>query len=49
VLREADVVQKMMGLGAEPSGNSPEAFAAFIREDQAKWSRLMRERGIKPE
>jgi tripartite-type tricarboxylate transporter receptor subunit TctC len=49
VLRDADVVQKMMGLGAEPSGNSPGEFAAFIRDDQAKWSRLMRERGIKPE
>ena len=49
VLRDADVVQRMLVLGAEPSGNSPEQFAAFIREDQAKWSRLMRERGIKPE
>ena len=49
VLRDGDVVQKMMGLGAEPSGNSPAEFAAFIRDDQAKWSRLMRERGIKPE
>jgi tripartite-type tricarboxylate transporter receptor subunit TctC len=49
VLREPDVVQKMLALGAEPSGNSPERFAQFIRADQAKWARLMRERGIKPE
>ena len=49
VLREPDVVQKMLALGAEPAGNTPERFAAFIRDDQAKWSRLMRERGIKPE
>ena len=49
VLREPDVMQKMLVLGAEPSGNSPERFAQFIRADQAKWARLMRERGIKPE
>jgi tripartite-type tricarboxylate transporter receptor subunit TctC len=49
VLAEADVKQKMMGLGAEPSGDMPEQFAAFIRDDQAKWSKLMKERGITPE
>ena len=48
-LREPDVVQKMLVLGAEPAGNTPERFAAFIRDDQGKWSKLMRERGIKPE
>ena len=49
VLKDPDVAQKMVTLGAEPSGNTPEQFGAFIRDDQAKWSRLMRERGIKPE
>ena len=49
VLAEEDVRQKMLSVGAEPSGNSPEEFARFIRADQAKWSRLMAERGIKPE
>jgi tripartite-type tricarboxylate transporter receptor subunit TctC len=49
VLGEAEVKQKMMALGAEPAGDTPEQFARFIREDQAKWSRLMKERGITPE
>jgi tripartite-type tricarboxylate transporter receptor subunit TctC len=49
VLADPDVKQKMLALGAEPSGNNPGQFARFIREDQAKWSRLMRERGIAPE
>jgi hypothetical protein len=38
----------MLALGAEPSGDTPQQFARFIREDQAKWSRLI-ERGITPE
>ena len=49
VLAEPEVRQKMLALGAEPAGNTPEEFARFIRDDQAKWSRLMAERGIKPE
>jgi tripartite-type tricarboxylate transporter receptor subunit TctC len=49
VLGEPEVKQRMLALGAEPSGNTPEQFAAFIRGDQAKWSKLMKERGIAPE
>ena len=36
-------------LSADPSGNTPEEFARFIRDHQAKWAKLMREAGIKPE
>jgi tripartite-type tricarboxylate transporter receptor subunit TctC len=49
VLQDPDVKQRMLALGAEPSGDTPAQFAAFIRGDQAKWSKLMRERGITPE
>ena len=49
VLAEPEVRQKMLALGAEPSGNSPAQFASFIRTDMAKWARLMAERGIQPE
>ena len=35
--------------GTGPNGNTPEEFARFIRDDQAKWAKLMREAGIKPE
>jgi tripartite-type tricarboxylate transporter receptor subunit TctC len=48
-LGEPEVKQQMMILGAEPSGGTPAQFARFIHDDQAKWSRLMRERGIVPE
>ena len=49
VLSERDVCERMQALGAEPAGNTPEDFARFIRADQAKWSKLMKEAGIKPE
>jgi tripartite-type tricarboxylate transporter receptor subunit TctC len=46
VLGERDVRERMLGMGADPSGDTPEEFARFIRDDQAKWGRLMREAGI---
>jgi len=46
VLAEREVREKMVGLGADPSGDTPEEFARFIREDQAKWGKLMKEAGI---
>jgi len=49
VLADSDVKQKTLLLGAEPSGSTPEQFARFIRDDQAKWSKLMHEKGIAPE
>jgi tripartite-type tricarboxylate transporter receptor subunit TctC len=49
VLSDADTKTRMQAVGADPSGNTPEQFARFIRDDQAKWSKLMREAGIKPE
>ena len=49
VLSDADTKTRMQAVGADPSGNTPDEFARFIRDDQAKWSKLMREAGIKPE
>jgi tripartite-type tricarboxylate transporter receptor subunit TctC len=49
VLADADVRAKMQALGADPAGDTPGEFARFIREDQAKWGKLMREAGIQPE
>jgi tripartite-type tricarboxylate transporter receptor subunit TctC len=45
----SDIKTRMQAVGADPVGTTPEEFARFIREDQAKWAKLMREAGIKPE
>jgi tripartite-type tricarboxylate transporter receptor subunit TctC len=49
VLADAEIRKRMQALGADPAGNTPEEFARFIRDDQAKWSKLIREAGIKTE
>ena len=35
--------------GAEPLGGTPEQLAAVIRDDMAKWEKVVRAAGIKPE
>jgi tripartite-type tricarboxylate transporter receptor subunit TctC len=49
VLADKEVRSRMQALGADPASNTPEEFSRFIRNDQTKWSKLMREAGIKPE
>ena len=49
VLAQKEVREKMLALGSEPAGNTPEEFGVFIREDQAKWAKLIKEQGIKPD
>jgi tripartite-type tricarboxylate transporter receptor subunit TctC len=49
VLLLPEVKDKLLALGSEPTGNKPGEFAAFIRDDQAKWAKLMKDLGITPE
>ena len=38
--------ERLAALGAEPEPMAPDAFAAYIDADIAKWQRVVRERGI---
>jgi tripartite-type tricarboxylate transporter receptor subunit TctC len=49
VLADAETRTRMQAVGADPSGNTPDEFARFIRDDMAKWAKLMRSQGIKAE
>ncbi len=44
-----DVREQVAAIGADLIGGRPEDFAAFIREEYAKWSKLIRDVGIKAE
>lgn len=41
-LRSPDVVAKLSSQGAEPVGNTPEEFAAFIRSEISKWAGVVK-------
>jgi tripartite-type tricarboxylate transporter receptor subunit TctC len=48
-LQAPDVKERLTGDGAEPVGSTPEQFAAFIRAEMAKWSKVIKAAGIKAE
>jgi tripartite-type tricarboxylate transporter receptor subunit TctC len=42
-----DVKERMFGLGLEPEGSTPEALGKLVRADIAKWSKVVKDAGIK--
>ena len=49
VSKTAEMRQKLQGMGAEPIATPPDAFAARIQAETAKWTRIVKEAGIKAE
>ncbi len=41
-----EVKERIVSLGADPVGSSPEEFAAFIKKEIATWSKVIKEVGI---
>lgn len=48
-LADPKVRDRFESLGAEVGASSPEVFGAFVREDVARWSRVVKAAGIKLE
>jgi tripartite-type tricarboxylate transporter receptor subunit TctC len=49
ILRAPDVRERLAALGAEPIGNTPDEFGAFIKAEMARWGKIIREKGIRSE
>ncbi len=49
VLNNADVREKFVNAGAEPVGGSAADLASALRDDMAKWGKVIRDAGIKVE
>jgi tripartite-type tricarboxylate transporter receptor subunit TctC len=46
-LASPDVREKMLALGAEPVGNKPEEFAAYIKSEAEKYAKVIKASGAK--
>ena len=47
IVQSPDITARWAALGAEPLHNTPEQFAAFIRNDLVKWTKVVRDSGAK--
>ena len=48
-LSSPDVQERLKNLGADPVGNTPEQYTAFMQNEIAKWTKVIRAAGIKGE
>ena len=48
-LDDPAVRQRLHNAGTAPAPSSPDEFSAYLREELARWSELIKEKGIKPE
>jgi tripartite-type tricarboxylate transporter receptor subunit TctC len=47
--RSKEMQDTLIKQGADPVGNSPKEFTAFIKSETAKYAKVIREAGIKAE
>jgi tripartite-type tricarboxylate transporter receptor subunit TctC len=47
VMRDPEVRAKLAQNGVVPAANSPEEFGRYLRDEYARWGRIIREKGIK--
>jgi tripartite-type tricarboxylate transporter receptor subunit TctC len=47
LLKRPEVRERLLADGAEPVGNSPEEFAAFIKAEIERWAKVIRAAGIR--
>jgi len=48
-LNDGAVRERFTSSGADPVGNSPEEFAQLVRSEVAKWAKVVKGAGLKPE
>jgi tripartite-type tricarboxylate transporter receptor subunit TctC len=46
ILRSPEMRRELASLGAEPIGDTPDEFGAFLKADMARWGKIVQEKGI---
>jgi len=47
IVHDADTKERLLKLGAEPVGSTPEQLAAMVRSENAKWAKVIKDAGVK--
>ena len=49
ILQAPEMKQKLVAKGADVIADTPEQFGKFLRDETVKWSKVVKDAGIKPE
>jgi tripartite-type tricarboxylate transporter receptor subunit TctC len=47
VVKQPENRERLIGQGYDPIANNPAEFAAYLRSKAAKWSKVIKERGMR--
>jgi tripartite-type tricarboxylate transporter receptor subunit TctC len=47
ILKLPDVHKRIIDLGAEPVGSTPQEYAAFIQSEIKKWRKVIQDAGVR--
>jgi tripartite-type tricarboxylate transporter receptor subunit TctC len=48
-LNSPDVRERLVGLGSDPVGSTPEEFGAYVKTELARWGKVIRDNNIRSE
>jgi tripartite-type tricarboxylate transporter receptor subunit TctC len=48
-LKSPDVRERLVAMGSDPVGSTPEEFLAYIKQELARWGKVIRENNIRGE
>jgi len=48
-IRSPDLRERLITAGADPAGNTPEQYTAFVQDEITKWDKVIKAAGIKGE
>ena len=48
-LQSADLKERMAGAGLEPMHSTPEQYALYVKSEIAKWAKVVKAAGLRPE
>jgi tripartite-type tricarboxylate transporter receptor subunit TctC len=48
-LNSPDVRERLVALGSEPVGSSPDEFHAYVKQEVARWGKIIRDNNIRGE
>jgi tripartite-type tricarboxylate transporter receptor subunit TctC len=46
-MRQPEILQRLAQLSAEPIGGTPQATAAYMREEIARWHKVIKDANVK--
>ena len=49
ILRQPEQRERFLSIGMVPVGGSPEALGEYLKVEIARWAKVIREAGVKPE